>query len=84
MIRAGSGPTPVALLRWSVVEVGCGKLLKATEMLKNSKLKFFRVLVSAHPTDCFVTNELGQDNTAAAEQASNVHCLIERLHREVK
>jgi hypothetical protein len=41
-------------------------------------------LVSTHRTDYLVTNELAQDDTAAAEQESNVRWLIEQFHREAK
>ena len=47
-------------------------------------MKLFRVLVSTHRTDYFVTNELVQNDTPAAEQESNVRWLIEQFHREAK
>nr|GFD26692.1 hypothetical protein [Tanacetum cinerariifolium] len=75
---------PLALLNWSAQEVVEGKLVKVRGMPKDSKLKLFRVLVSTHRTDYLVTNELGQDDTQAAEQESNVRWLIEQFHREAK
>lgn len=75
---------PVALLTWSANEVGQGKLLKVKGMPKESKLRLFRVLVSTHRTDYLVTNEVAQNDTAAAEQESNVRWLIEQFHREAK
>lgn len=75
---------PVALLTWSSRDVAHGKLLKVKGMPKDSKLKLFRVLVSIHRTDYLVTNEVAQDDTAAAEQESNVHWLVEQFHREAK
>lgn len=53
-------------------------------MPKESKLQLFRVLVSAHRTDYLVSNEVGQNDTQAAEQESNVRWTIEQFHREVK
>ncbi len=75
---------PVALLTWPAGDVAQGKLLKVRGMPKDSKVKLFRVLVATHRTDYLVTNELGQDDTAAAEQESNVRWLIEQFHREAK
>lgn len=75
---------PLACLSWSAQDVAHGKLLKVKKMPKDVKLKCFRVLVSTHRTDYLVTNELAQDDTAAAEQESNVRWLIEQFHREAK
>ncbi len=75
---------PLACLSWSAQEVARGKLVKGRKMPKDVKLKLFRVLVSTHRTDYLVTNELAQDDTAAAEQESNVRWLIEQFHREAK
>lgn len=75
---------PVACLSWSAQDVAQGKLVKVRKMPKGVKLKLFRVLVSTHRTDYLVTNELAQDDTAAAEQESNVRWLIEQFHRETK
>lgn len=75
---------PLALLSWSAQDVAHGKLVKVKGMPKDSRLKLFRVLVSTHRTDYLVTNELGQDDTQAAEQESNVRWLIEQFHREAK
>jgi len=75
---------PLALLPWSAADVAHGKLVKVRGMPQDSKLKLFRVLVSTHRTDYLVTNELGQDDTQAAAQESNVRWLIEQFHREAK
>ncbi len=75
---------PLALLTWSAQDVAHGKLVKVRKMPNDVKLKLFRVLVSPHRTDYLVTNELAQDDTAAAEQQSNVRWLIEQFHREAK
>ncbi|OWP61316.1 transposase [Hymenobacter amundsenii] len=75
---------PLACLNWSAQDVAHGKLLKVKKMPQDVKLKCFRVLVSTHRTDYLVTNELAQDDTAAAEQESNVRWLIEQFHREAK
>jgi len=75
---------PVALLTWSAAEVAQGKLLQVRGMPKDSKLKLCRVLVSTHWTDYLVSNELGQADTQAAEQESNVRWLIEPFHRQAK
>lgn len=75
---------PLACLNWSAHDVAHGKLLKVKKMPKDVKLKCFRVRVSPHRTDDLVTNELAQDDTAAAEQESNVRWLIEQFHREAK
>ncbi len=75
---------PLALLPWSAQDVAQGKLLKVKKMPKDVKLNCFRVLVSPHRTDYLLTNELEQDDTAAAEQESNVRWSIEQFHREAK
>ena len=75
---------PVSYLVWSAAEVAQGKVVKVKGMPKDSKLKLFRVLVSTHRTDYLVTNELAQNDTAAAEAESGVRWTIEQLHREAK
>lgn len=75
---------PLACLSWSAQDVAQGKLVKVKKMPADVKLKLFRVLVSTHRTDYLVTNELGQDDTGAAEQESNVRWRIEQFHREAK
>lgn len=74
----------LALLTWSAQEVAHGKLIKVRKMPKDVKLKLFRVLVSPHRTDYLVTNELEQDDTAAAEAESNGRWLSEQFHRQAK
>ena len=64
--------------------VARGKTVKVLAMPKDSKLKLFRVLENTHRTDYLVTNELAQNNTAAAEVESGVRWTIEQLHREAK
>ena len=44
----------------------------------------FRFLVSAHQTDYFITHEIAQQDTNAAEQESSVRWLVEPFHREIK
>lgn len=75
---------PVGCLVWSAADVAHGKTVKVKAMPKDSKLKLFRVLVSPHRTDCLVTNELTQNETAAAEAESGVRWTIEQFHREAK
>ena len=75
---------PVSYLSWSAADVAQGKTVKVKGMPKESKLKLFRVLVSAHRTDYLVTNELAQNETAAAEAESGVRWTIEQFHREAK
>lgn len=53
-------------------------------MLKDCKLKRFRVLVFTHRTDYLVTNEVEPRETAAAEQESSVRWTIEQFHRELR
>lgn len=80
----GQGYEPVACLAWSAADVAHGKTVKVRAMPKDSKLKLFRVLVNTHRTDYLVTNELTQNNTAAAEAESGVRWTIEQFHREAK
>ena len=75
---------PIGCLAWSDQDVAQGKTVKVKTMPKDSKLKRFRVLVSTHRTDYLVTNELAQDDTAAAETESGVRWTIEQFHREAK
>jgi hypothetical protein len=74
----------VGCLYWSAAEVEAGKILKVKGMPKDCKLKIFRVLVSPHRTDYFLTNEVEPSNTAAAEYESSVRWTIEPVHRELK
>gem|GEM_PF-2901553 len=55
----------VALLTWSSHDVAHGKLLKGEGRPQDSKLKLFRVLVSAHRMNYLVPNELAPDDMAA-------------------
>jgi len=83
--RGGPGTCePLGLLSWSAQDVVHGKVLKVRGMPKESKLKVFRVLVSTHRTDYLVTNELAQQETAAAEAESGRRWTMEQFHREAK
>ena len=74
----------VGCLDWSNEEVAQGKILKVKGMLKDCKLKCFRVRVSTHRTDDLVTNEMEPRDTAAAEHESSARWTIEPFPRERK
>lgn len=75
---------PVSYLSWSAQDVAHGKPIKVHGMPQNTYFKLFRVLVSTHQTDYFITNEIAQQDTNAAEQESGVRWLVEQFHREFK
>lgn len=53
-------------LTWSETELEQGKLIKIHAFPKDHKVKLFRVASSSRRTDFVVTNDLAQDDTAAA------------------
>ena len=53
-------------------------------ILKDYKLKRFRLWVSIHRTDYLVTNEVKSHETAAAEQERSGRWTIEQFHPERK
>ena len=56
-------------------------MLKVKGMTKDCKLRRFRVLVSTHRTDYFVTNQVEPRDTAAAERESSGHWTVEPFPR---
>ncbi len=75
---------PVSYLSWSAQEVEQGKLIKVHKMPQSTYFKLFRVLVSPHRTDYIITNDLTQQDTAAAEEKSGIRWTVEQFHREDK
>lgn len=75
---------PVSYLSWSTTDVQQGKTIKVHKMPKDSVFKLFRVLVSTHRTDYIITNDLTQQDTAAAEEKSGIRWTVEQFHREDK
>jgi hypothetical protein len=75
---------PVSYLSWSSQEVQQGKLVKVHKMPLDTLFKLFRVLVSTHRTDYIITNDLTQQDTAAAEAKSGIRWTVEQFHREDK
>ena len=74
----------LSYLSWSAAAVARGKRVKGKGMPKESKLKWFRVLVSTHRPDDPASNELAQHETGAAEAESGVRWTMEPLHREAR
>ncbi len=76
----------------SIEELQVGKRLKIKGFPKDHKVQCFRVEVSSHRTDFFVTNDLAQNSTEATQQVSGFRWKIEwslslaevQLHRESK
>lgn len=74
----------MSYLSWSTTDVQQGKTIKVHKMPKDSVFKLFRVLVSIHRTDYIITNDLTQQDTAAAEEKSGIRWTVEQFHREDK
>lgn len=71
-------------LSWTNKELEQGKLIKIHGFPKEHKVKLFRVASSSRRTDFVVTNDLAQDDTTAAQDASRWRWKIEQFHREGK
>lgn len=71
-------------LSWTETELEQGKLIKINAFPKEHKVKLFRVASSSRRTDFVVTNDLAQDDTTAAQDASRWRWKIEQFHREGK
>lgn len=71
-------------LSWAEKELDHGKLIKIHGFPKEHKVKLFRVASSSRRTDFVVTNDLAQDDTSAAQDASRWRWKVEQLHREGK
>jgi Transposase DDE domain len=82
---AGAAPyCRVDSLVWSLSEQEHGKRIKIKGFPKEHKVKLFRVVLSTQHTDYVVTNDLTQDDTQAAQDASGLRWKIEQFHRETK
>jgi hypothetical protein len=71
-------------LSWSQSELAAGRLVKVRGFPGDFKVKLFRVEVSTHRTEWVVTNDLSQDSTQGAQEASALRWKIEEFHREAK
>lgn len=71
-------------LPWDSEALAQGKVIKIRGFPKDKKVKLFRVTVSSHRTEFVATNDLTQNSTKAAQEASGVRWKIEEFHRELK
>jgi hypothetical protein len=71
-------------LMWTETELQQGKRIKIKGVPKDHKVKLFRVVSSTRRTDWVVTNDLAQESTSAAQEASDWRWKIEQFHREGK
>ena len=86
LVDDSRGKTPyrrIDGLQWNVSEQTSGKGVKLHKFPKDHKVKVFRV-ASARRTDYVVTNDLGQSDISATQQACRRRWKIEQLHREAK
>ena len=74
----------VDALGWSEQELAHGKRVKVKGFPGDYQVKLFRVVVSSHRTEWIVTNDLSQDSTQGAQEASAVRWKVEEFHRESK
>lgn len=74
----------VDALGWSEQELAHGKQVKVKGFPGDYQVKLFRVVVSSHRTEWIVTNDLSQDSTQGAQEASAVRWKVEEFHRESK
>lgn len=74
----------VSQLTWTDGDLMHGKLVKVKGFPGSFKLKLFRVVVSTDRTDYVVSNDLTQDTTEGAQEASRRRWKIEQFHREEK
>lgn len=71
-------------LAWTETELDHGKLIKVHGFPRDHRVKLFRVASSSRRTDFVVTNDLAQDDTSAAQEASRWRWKVEQFHREGK
>lgn len=71
-------------LAWNETELAQGKTVKLKGFPKEHKVKLFRVALSSQRTDYIVSNDVAQNSTAAAQEASRWRWKIEQFHRESK
>jgi hypothetical protein len=71
-------------LTWTATELEQGKTIKIKGFPKDHRVKLFRVVSSTRRTDWVVTNNLAQESTSAAQEASSWRWTIEQFHREGK
>lgn len=71
-------------LSWTNKELKQDKSIKIHGFPKEHKVRLFRVASSSRRTDFVVTNDLAQDDTTAAQDASRWRWKIEQFHREGK
>ena len=74
----------VETLSWTAAELQHGKVVKVKKFAQATRLKMFRVTVSANRTDYIVTNDLTQSDTDEAQPVSSQRWKIEQFHREAK
>lgn len=74
----------IEALEWTAEEIEHGKTVKVKKFAADTRLKLFRVTVSANRTDYICTNDLTQSDIDAAQQVSRQRWKIEQFHREAK
>lgn len=75
---------PVSQLEWSETELQHGKVVHLKGFPQHKLVKLFRITVSTDRTEWIVSNDLSQDSTRDAQEASAWRWKIEEFHREVK
>jgi hypothetical protein len=74
----------VDALGWSEQELAYGKQVKVKGFPGDYQVKLFRVVVSSHRTEWIVINDLAQDYTQGAQEASAVRWKVEEFHQGVQ
>ena len=87
LVDESKGKNPscnVSRLQWAESELKEGKTVKVKGVMRDMKVKLFRVVASNGDTECIVTNDTTQSLAKDVQKENAIHWKIEQFHREEK